>query len=152
MNILVRKANVADAEAIHALIEKLAPLFLQQIDFKQLSSFKLEKYKEYLQCSQYHFYVASEFQQIVGVIALRDPAHLYHLYVAETHHRKGIAKKLWNHVLQYQKSTHPDHKVMTVNASLNAVETYCKLGFERLADGHEKMNGLQFVPMKYMIP
>ena len=48
MNILVRKANVADAEAIHALIEKLAPLFLQQIDFKQLSSFKLEKYKEYL--------------------------------------------------------------------------------------------------------
>lgn len=48
MSLLIRKANITDAEEIHALIRKLAPLFLEQIEFDQLSSFKLENYKGYI--------------------------------------------------------------------------------------------------------
>ena len=151
MNLLIRKADVTDAEEIHTLIKKLAPLFLEQIQFDQLASFKLENYKGYLESPLFQFYVAIQSGKLIGVIALKHPSHLYHLYVAEEYHRKGIAKKLWCYLRCYQIKKFPDQKIITVNSSLYAVDMYKKFGFSRLVEGHKEINGIQYVPMQYLV-
>ena len=79
--------------------------------------------------------------EIVGVLAA-DSKHIYLLFVSGRYHRRGIARKLLDMMIENY-----DPPEITVNSSLYAVEAYRRLGF---ADtGKEQVvNGLRFVPMK----
>lgn len=86
-------------------------------------------------------------ETIQGVIAMRSPCHISLLFVDKEHHRKGIAKSLYNTVLDFYKANSL-YSEMTVNSSPYAAEAYHRLGFVD-TDVEQTVNGLRFIPMKH---
>ena len=78
---------------------------------------------------------------IAGFIAMRPPSHLFHLFVAQSFHRRGIARALWEHA-------RGDAEVFTVNASPYAIPAYAAMGFA-CAGPLACHNGVTFQPMTY---
>lgn len=89
--------------------------------------------------------------KIVGVIASRPPCHISLLFVDEDYHRRCIARRLYNTVLDFYetRSRYGDiHHEMTVNSSPYAVKIYRRLGFTPV-DTEQLVNGIRFIPMKH---
>jgi len=84
--------------------------------------------------------------KIIGVIATREVSHIALMFVDKHHHRKGIAKKLFNTVLE-ELHEEQDTTQITVNSSPYAVATYECLGFVKIGEQQEK-DGIIYVPMK----
>jgi GNAT superfamily N-acetyltransferase len=148
--ITVRPARPEDAEAISALITGLthygladpsrpqdAPNFLASISPAGVAAAMAD--------ARYRYHVAEHEGQIVGVVAMRDETHLYHLFVAEAFHGRWIAGRLWEvarHSVRF-----PEGPVrFTVNSSRYAVPVYERLGFVA-ADTEQVKEGVAFVPM-----
>lgn len=70
------------------------------------------------------YWGAFEDTSIIGLIAIKRPAHLFNLFVHLDHHRKGIAQSLWNHMLSQLKLNS-----VTVFSSRYAIGLYEKFGF-----------------------
>ena len=80
--------------------------------------------------------------KIIGVLATYG-AHLYWMFVDGKYHRRGIARKLFDIMVENIKP----HR-MTVCASPYAVEVYRKLGFVDSGD-EQNEQGLRVIPMVY---
>ena len=87
--------------------------------------------------------------EIIGVIATRDFSHIALMFVDKQHHRKGVARQLFDYVLADLKGN-ADATKITVNSSLYAMEVYEKLGFVKTDEQQEK-NGILYIPMAYLI-
>lgn len=85
--------------------------------------------------------------EVIGVIATRDISHISLMFVDKKHHRKGIARQLFNAVLAELKKNE-DITQLTVNSSPYAVEIYERLGFAKTGVQQEK-DGIVFTPMVY---
>ncbi|MEZ6094745.1 MAG: GNAT family N-acetyltransferase [Pirellulaceae bacterium] len=82
---------------------------------------------------------------LVGVGVLRPPSHLYHLYVDAQCQHRGLGTQLFEKLEQIAVSR-CQSTIITVNASLNAVDFYCRLGF--VSRGSVvNFNGIRFQPM-----
>lgn len=83
--------------------------------------------------------------KILGVISTRDNSHISLMFVDKEYHKKGIARQLFNVVLECLKK---DKEVtqITVNSSPYAVKVYERLGFVRTGEKQEK-DGIIFIPM-----
>ena len=79
--------------------------------------------------------------KVVGMTAAFEN-HINLLFVDGKHHRRGIARRLLELVIEDYE---PD--VLTVNSSPYAVEAYRRLGFEETGSEQE-INGIRFTPMK----
>ena len=67
--------------------------------------------------SGYRYHVAETVGgEIVGVVALRNHAHLYHLFVAEDFQRHGIGRSLWKAAMA-EALAHGNSGEFTVNSS-----------------------------------
>ena len=88
--------------------------------------------------------------EIIGVIATRDTSHIALMFVDKQHHRRGIAKKLYDTVL-YEIRKNPDVARITVNSSPYAVKIYERLGFVKTDEQQEHENGIVYVPMAHTI-
>ena len=66
---------------------------------------------------------------LAGVVAVKPPDHLYHLFVRTDLHRTGIGKKLFAIADDWSVSR-SGVRLATVNSSLNAVAFYKQLGFD----------------------
>ena len=89
-------------------------------------------------------YVAKVNEKIVGVIGYRDNSHINLLFVLEEYQHNGIAKALYNLVLENCKNANT--KRMTVNSSPYAHNVYLKLGF--IDDNQmQEVDGIKFYPM-----
>jgi GNAT superfamily N-acetyltransferase len=88
--------------------------------------------------------------EIIGVIAVRDNAHIALLFVKKEYHRRGIARKLLSLALKKCYRTNHNLKALTVNSSVYAVDIYRKMGFEK-TDSQQEKNGIKFTPMKFTI-
>ena len=84
--------------------------------------------------------------ELVGVVALRDNSHLYHLFVAQAHQGKGLGRSLWQSVKQAAFRAGNAGR-FTVNSSLNAIPAYERFGFIPSGPKVEK-HGVAFVPMQ----
>ena len=85
---------------------------------------------------------------IVGVLAMRNPAHISLFFVKAEYHRQGIGRQLFEKMFSdYQLQ---GVGVFTVNSSPYAVEVYRKLGFEP-TDDECITNGIRSTPMKMEI-
>lgn len=84
---------------------------------------------------------------IIGVIATRPPCHMSLLFVDEKYHRRGIARKMYDTILDFYR-TNSLHTEMTVNSSPYAIEAYHRLGFVNI-DTEQTVNGIRFTPMKH---
>ena len=89
---------------------------------------------------------AYEGEKITGVIAAREPSHISLLFVDPLYQRRGIAKALFNTLLEYYQDKCSRQEI-TVNSSPYAVEVYRRLGFTD-NDCEQTVNGIRFVPMK----
>ncbi len=92
------------------------------------------------------YHVAEQDGAIVGFIAVRECKHLFHMFVDQGQHRRGIAKALWAAARQAALDGGNDG-VFTVNSSNYAVPVYEALGFVRTQPTQCK-NGIYYNPMK----
>ncbi|HRO28172.1 MAG TPA: GNAT family N-acetyltransferase [Luteimonas sp.] len=144
-SIRIRAAGIDDAIAISALTTASTRRWITRACTKTgarllLSSMRPGPTQERL-LQGYRYLVAEQDNRIVGVAAMRLPDHLYHLFVDDTVHRLGVARRLWQALLEAE----PRDRV-TVNAARNAIEAYLHLGFTR--DGPERISdGIPSTPM-----
>ena len=94
----------------------------------------------------FRYHVAEDAGMIIGFVGVRDNRHLYHLFVAEPYHRRGIASRLWE-VASSECRERGHTGPFTVNSSNNAVAIYERLGFRRTAPIQDS-GGVLFNPME----
>lgn len=92
------------------------------------------------------YYVAELGGSVAGFIALRDNQHVFHLFVDQAHHRKGIARALWQ-VAREAAVKAGNAGVFTVNSSNYALPAYQSMGFER-TDVMQFKDGIYYNPMQ----
>lgn len=97
----------------------------------------------------YQMFIALDTSRIVGMITLRNPAHISLLFVDEKYHRKGIGRALMNYLSNYLLTEVGADRV-TVNASPYGVGFYHKLGFRDLRS-EEKRDGIIYTPMEFIL-
>ena len=89
-------------------------------------------------------YVAKVSEKIVGVIGYRDNSHINLLFVLEEYQHNGIARALYNLVIEKCKQV--DTKKVTVNSSPYAHNVYLKFGFID-TNKMQEVDGIKFYPM-----
>ena len=145
----LRPATASDAAHLAALI--LAHRSALTLEDQGLSAEKfLESVSEaavraYIESERYAYTVLEAEGEILGFIALRDRTHLFHLFVAQAHQRRGIARQLWESALRCARDN-PNARSFTVNSSPGAVAAYSRFGFVQAA-APVQMHGIAFVPM-----
>jgi GNAT superfamily N-acetyltransferase len=85
--------------------------------------------------------------KLVGLASIRNPSHLYYLFVETEHQREGIGRQLFGHAQDFVYRTTGSYS-MTVNSSLNSTEVYRCLGFTMVGD-IETIDGVRFQPMRW---
>jgi GNAT superfamily N-acetyltransferase len=112
-------------------------------DFIQVDSVRQRMLNE-----EFFLWSCFEDDRIVGVIAVRPPFHISLLFVDPELHRRGIARALFETVLEVCKKD--GYTEITVNSSPYAVGIYRRLGFAE-TDTEQTVNGIRFTPMKYIV-
>lgn len=147
------KATSSDAEKISELIYSLMHLFLAEPDGKGadhflhmstptgLAAFMAQPHINYL--------LGEENGVFCGVVAVRNNSHLQHLYVVPSFQGRGVGKYLWETVRDQALAAGSEGQ-FTVNASLNAIPFYKRMGFEVTGDV-SLVGGLRFQPMKLSV-
>ena len=86
---------------------------------------------------------------LYGVIAVRNRNHISLLFVQKDFHRRGIARRLFESVVEDCRKDREIDRI-TVNSSPYAVEAYRHLGF-RETGPEQEVNGIRFTPMDYRL-
>jgi GNAT superfamily N-acetyltransferase len=146
----LRDGLESDAEAISMLVSALALRYIgltfeERGRAKLLASMSPRAVLTYLK-GGYHFTLAEHLGRLVGVVAVRPPSHLFYLFVEEAHHRRGMARVLWD----YARAVHPAYS-WTVNASAYARPIYERLGFRARGPAVEH-EGVISLPMRWIAP
>ena len=119
------------------------------VDNTGREEFSTQMLKSLIENPDIHYFAYKQSNQIVGVIAYREPAHIVHFFVSKNHQGKGIGRCLWQHVESMMKSS--GIKLITVNSSCYAEKIYKKMGFESVSEVIEAY-GLRFIKMhKYIV-
>ncbi|MGN6153639.1 MAG: GNAT family N-acetyltransferase [Lysobacteraceae bacterium] len=147
MSPTIRTATLDDADAISALVAGLAHHFLEDPDAEAaqpfLATLTPAATAQRIASPDFRHYVAEDESGVCGVIALRGGSHVYHLFVREDRHRRGIARALWTHARALS-----GHDTFTVRSSLYAEPVYAALGFVREAPPRTD-NGVTWVAMRH---
>lgn len=146
----LRRARSADAPAISALIQGLAAQFLvdpEGTDAERLlATVTPEAIAGYIRSPRYLYLAGLVSRQLAGVVAIRDRAHLFHLFVGRPFQRHGVGRALWQRASAETLAV-AGGAAFTVNATLPAVAAYERLGF--CADGPiVEQDGIAYVPMR----
>ncbi len=151
--ITIRAATTDDAQKISDLIRILAPYCTLEPDGtgaeQFFASISREAIEGYILSPHFAYFVAVRDEQVIGVAALRDISHVYHLFIAPQFHGLGYARVLWNHLRQHAQQLGPVTR-LTVNSSSYAEKMYRHFGFEPTAE-KQIMHGLAFIPMQILL-
>lgn len=145
----VRTATAADVPRISALIRGLsAPFFISPSGEGAepfLQAIGESAVLGYVTAENFNYLVAESQGHLLGVVALRDNSHLYHLFVATEFQGQGHAKQLWQ-LIKSRAADAGNAGRFTVNSSLNAVPVYQRFGFVPVGPVVSK-SGVAFQPM-----
>jgi GNAT superfamily N-acetyltransferase len=147
-----RVATAGDASRISTLLTALSEEFIvgefsTEGRLQLLAHFGVTEMEKRLQGFGYRFQVAEDGAVLVGVVAVRAATHLQYLFVAKTHQRTGLARRLWELARLDAIPAGNAQGRFTVNASAYAVPAYERLGFRRVGPVKEA-NGVRFQPME----
>ena len=147
---MIREAKIDDSDPISRMVSVLAekfitPGFTDEGRDHLLDSMTPAAIAKYIR-SGYRYQVAEDDNQIVGIVAIRDNSHLYHLFVAESHQGRGLAKALWKKAMN-EALCLGNPGEFTVSSSLNAQPVYEHLGFVAQSKPVTK-HGVSYTPMK----
>ncbi|GGF80339.1 GNAT family N-acetyltransferase [Alteromonas lipolytica] len=144
----IRQAHAEDVPHIAGLVNSLTSFMVSKgssaVPAWLINTLTVPAFKQRMSDAHYVHLVCCDDKAILGYLALKGGDHLYHLFVNQSHHGQGIARKLWGTVQQQQKLAGR----VIVRASLFAVPVYQRLGFQ-LAGPQEHYDGLDFQPMVY---
>lgn len=133
---------------ISTAIELIWNTFLQ-FEAPDYSGEGIKSFKDFIDSkeiiSTLEFWGAYDGGELKGVIATNENrGHICCFFVAAVHHRQGIGRKLWEHLLENSECS-----VITVNSSPYAVAFYRKLGFTD-TDSEQLSDGMRYTPMKFV--
>lgn len=94
---------------------------------------------------QYRLFCAFYGNCMVGMISIREQAHISLLFVDSDYHCKGIGRKLCEQAKSYLRDELGEVG-MTVNSSPYAVDFYHRIGFRDLR-ATETQDGIIYTPM-----
>jgi GNAT superfamily N-acetyltransferase len=150
----IRVGHAADAESISMLILELAERFV----LPEFSTEGRERFAtahtpaaiEQRMQSGYRYHVAERDGELVGVVGICEPSHLYHLFVAARLQGHGLGRRLWEVArVGWPASNSP--RTWTVRSSRYAVPVYERFGF--VATGPPQVQGgVLIVPMELREP
>jgi GNAT superfamily N-acetyltransferase len=147
---MIRAAKESDIQSVSHLVKGLSHYYLQgpasEIPDWLNATLTEAAFLERFCNKDYVNYVTEYDNTIVGYIAIKPGFHLYHLFVSEPYHGKGIGKALWHHCIEELCI-----QSCTVRSSLFAVAIYEQLGFTASGDIVYK-DGIGFLPMVYSQP
>jgi GNAT superfamily N-acetyltransferase len=95
---------------------------------------------------EHEVWVAESGGKLVGMIEVRDGAHITLFFVDQAYQGQGIGRHLLQHVLESCRQRHPTLTALSVHATPNAVPIYTKLGFHPVA-AEQVERGMRYVPM-----
>ena len=89
-------------------------------------------------------------ETLVALIGMRSKTHINLVFTRKEYHRRGIARAIFNYLLQDVTQEDPSLEALTLNSSPYGMPFYLSVGF--VPQGEEQtMNGIRFTPMKYII-
>lgn len=147
MNVEISRLDLSELSEAKKLVKKVFMTF-EAPDYSKegvahFLTYLDEELEMELAANQVQVWCGKDAQQIVGLLAVRLPAHVALLFVDEAYHRQGIAKQLFQEMLS---ELIPEQ--ITVNSSPYAVPIYERLGFQ--IEGNEKtVSGIRFQSMVY---
>jgi len=151
--ITIRKATVTDSSEISSLISRNAKSLLND-DFDGdglvffLNTVSDQSIREYME-QGFNYVVALVRHEIVGVIAIKDYRHMFHLFVDKAHHKKGIAKQLWDNISR-DSIARGNTEIFTLNSTSYALPVYQHWGFNR-TDDLQTRHGISYTPMELIV-
>ena len=83
--------------------------------------------------------------KIIGVLAISIRNHISLVFIDKQHHRKGVATKLFNEILDRLRLNNSDK--IKLNSSPYAILFYEKIGFIA-TDKEQIKNGIRYIPME----
>lgn len=145
----IRRGTPADADAISRLLVELTTRSIAPDCSAAGTAHLLDAMSPTMELQHLRgdciYYVAEHAGRVVGVSAIRPPAHLYRLFVSEDMQNKGLARALWDAAREAFFRMHGAGPV-TVNSARRAVAAYQKLDF--IVQGPEQvLNGVPTTPM-----
>ena len=89
-------------------------------------------------------------ETLVALIGMRSKTHINLVFTRTEYHRRGIARAIFNYLLQDVTQEDPSLEALTLNSSPYGLPFYLSVGF--VPQGEEQtMNGIRFTPMKHII-
>lgn len=140
----IGKAKTLDALRLSQITNELTSYIFEKEVPKWFEDELLEdSFEKRILSDEYEHFVYVQENEIVGFITIKNKNHLFHLFVDKKHHKKGIAKELWQYIKE-----HFDVSNMSVNASLFSIKIYESFGFKISGEQSEYL-GLKYQPMSY---
>ena len=129
----IRNATQTDAASIAAFVsalaaEHIAPSLGDGGLDKLLASMDANATQQRIDDGWPHM-CAFDGDDLVGVVVIKPPTHLYHLFVRSALHRTGIGTRLLATADEWSIGS-TGTCLATVNSSLNAIDIYKRLGFD----------------------
>lgn len=151
--IVVRPAVASDAAGIsaliHASLRHLSPHSIEPAPKEFVALFATSAIEEYIEAANYNYFVAVHLGHLIGVIGVRDNSQLVHLFVSESHQRRGIASALWSRAKAVALAAEPEVEIV-VRSSIYAAPVYERFGF-RACGPRVDDRGVSYVPMSQVI-
>ncbi len=146
----LRLAHSTDAPAISALICNIAPYLTPHPDGQGADQFLRGNAPQaiagYITGSGYHYQLGLVDSVLVGVIALSENRHVFHLFVAPAFHHRGVARRLWQ-AAKAAAIEAGNTEGFTVNSSPYAQPMYERFGFV-VTGPTVAEHGIACVPMR----
>lgn len=96
-------------------------------------------------------YAAFDGDKMVALMGMRsNKKHINLVFTKKEYHRKGIARAIFNYLIDDVLKDNPSIGELTLNSSPYGLPFYLAIGFVPLSEELE-INGIRFTPMKYVI-
>jgi GNAT superfamily N-acetyltransferase len=149
-----RLMDIDEAEAVYGLIARV----FNDVIAPEYSPEGVQEFLKYLQPdllvdrgeADHFILLAATGAQLIGMIEVRNYAHISLLFVDEDYQRRGISRELWRRALEICRQENSDLTEVSVNSSPGARPVYERLGFEATAP-EQVRNGMRFIPMVFRV-